>query len=276
MIAYDQRAMAKIAQPVARPSMYRGCLPGTAVAVLVRERSTNASASALARELELPLVQRADSTQFRYLLVPSPQGLQLCDSRNPRVRPLSVNASWLVTQVGIISRRQPLARAVGRRARTVVDVTAGFGDDALLLAAIGYRVTAIERCPIIGVLLRDGIMRARADSRLASLLDQRLSLVIGEAREVLPGLDPVPDTIYMDPMFPPKRKRSALTRKSARVLRELVGDDEDAPRLLELCLRQANQRVVVKRPHYAAPLLAKPSLSCSGKLVRYDVYLTGG
>ncbi len=248
----------------------------TAVAVLVTELSGDASASALAQELKIPLVQLADSSQFRYLLVPSPQGLRLCDSHNPRVRPLSVNASWLAAQVGAISRRQPLARAVGRRAHNIVDVTAGFGDDALLLAAIGYRVTAIERCPIVGALLRDGIMRACADSKLAGLLDQRLTLVIGEARELLPGLDPMPDTIYMDPMFPPKRKRSALARKSVRVLRELVGDDEDAPQLLQLCLRQAKHRVVVKRPHYAAPLMAKPSLSYSGKLVRYDIYRTGG
>lgn len=246
----------------------------TAVAVLATELSPDASASALAQELRLPLVQPADSSLFRYLLVPSPQGLRLCDGRNPRVRPLSVNASWLASQVGAISRRQPLARAVGRRARNIADVTAGFGDDALLLAATGYRVTAIERCPIVGALLRDGIMRARADRKLAGLLDQRFTLIIGEACELLAGLDPVPDTIYMDPMFPPKRKRSALARKSVRVLRELVGDDEDAPQLLQFCLRHAKQRVVVKRPHYAAPLMEKPSLSYDGKLVRYDVYRT--
>jgi 16S rRNA (guanine1516-N2)-methyltransferase len=247
-----------------------------AVAVLATQRSVDASASALARELKLPLIEPADSPQFRYVLVPSPQGLRLCDSCNPRARPLSVDASWLIAQGSTISRRQPLARAVGRQARNIVDVTAGFGDDALLLAAMGYRVMAIERCPVVGALLRDGIMRACADSKLAGLLDQRLTLLIGDARELLPRLDLEPDTIYMDPMFPPKRKRSALARKSARVLRELVGDDQDAPQLLQLCLQQAKQRVVVKRPHYAAPLMPKPSLSYSGKLVRYDVYRTGG
>jgi 16S rRNA (guanine1516-N2)-methyltransferase len=247
----------------------------TTVAVLVTEPSVYAGASALARELKLPLVQLGDGPQFRYLLAPSPQGLRLCDGRNPRVRPLFVDGSWLVAQASTLSRRQPLARAVGRGARNVVDVTAGFGDDALLLAAMGYRVTAIERSPIVGALLRDGIMRARADSKLARLLDQRLTLVIGEASELLPRLKAVPDTIYMDPMFPSKRKHSALARKSARMLRELVGDDEDAPQLLQVCLQQAKQRVVVKRPHYAAPLMAKPSVSYSGKLVRYDVYRTG-
>lgn len=274
MIAYDQRAMTRPARGLISAASSRSAK--TAVAVLATGQSPDAGASALARELGLALVQPTGGSRFRYLLVPSPQGLQLCDGRNPRVRPLSVNASRLATQVGAISRRQPLARAVGRRAHNIVDVTAGFGDDALLLAAMGYRVTAIERCPIVGALLRDGIMRACADNKLAGLLDQRLTLIIGEAREQLPGLDPVPDTIYMDPMFPPKRKRSALARKSVRVLRELVGDDEDAPQLLQFCLRQAKQRVVVKRPHYAEPLMAKPSLSYSGKLVRYDVYRTGG
>jgi 16S rRNA (guanine1516-N2)-methyltransferase len=276
MIAYDQRAMTSAAarDPTAVASARYS--PKVPVAVLVTELPAEASTSALARELELPLVQLTDSLKFRYLLVPSSRGLRLCDNRNPRTRALFVDASWLAAQGGGISHRQPLARAVGRRARNIVDVTAGFGDDALLLAAMGYRVTAIERCPIVGALLRDGIRRARADSKLAGLLDQRFTLVIGEARELLPGLEPTPDTIYMDPMFPPKRKRSALARKSVRVLRELVGDDEDAPQLLQLCLQQAKQRVVVKRPHYAAPLMATPSLSYCGKLVRYDVYRTGG
>jgi hypothetical protein len=31
---------------------------------------------------------------------------------------------------------------------------------------------------------------------------------------------------------------------------------------------------VVKRPHYARPLVENPDFALSGKLVRYDVYLT--
>jgi 16S rRNA (guanine1516-N2)-methyltransferase len=77
----------------------------------------------------------------------------------------------------------------------------------------------------------------------------------------------------MDPMFPPKRKCSALAKKSLRVLRDLVGDDEDALELFEICRRHAANRVVVKRPDHVPPLFANPTTSYEGKLVRYDVYI---
>ena len=81
-----------------------------------------------------------------------------------------------------------------------------------------------------------------------------------------------PDVVYLDPMFP-LRKRSALAKKEMRVLRRLVGDDEDAGELLEVARRAARRRVVVKRTPEAPPLAAAPTMSYRGKLVRYDVYL---
>jgi len=83
-----------------------------------------------------------------------------------------------------------------------------------------------------------------------------------------------PDAVYLDPMFPPKRKKSAAVNKEMRLLRELVGDDLDAPDLLEVARGVARERVVVKRPDHAPPLAPYPSMSFLGKLVRYDVYLT--
>jgi 16S rRNA (guanine1516-N2)-methyltransferase len=86
---------------------------------------------------------------------------------------------------------------------------------------------------------------------------------------------PQPDAIFIDPMFPPKRKKSALAKKSIRLVRQLVGDDADASELLASALQVARDRVVVKRADDAAPLRDKPSLSFGGKLARYDVYLVG-
>jgi 16S rRNA (guanine1516-N2)-methyltransferase len=75
-------------------------------------------------------------------------------------------------------------------------------------------------------------------------------------------------------MFPAKRKKSAAVRKEMRLLRLLVGEQEDAPDLLSVAREVATERVVVKRPVDAAPLAPGPSASYAGKLIRYDVYRT--
>ena len=63
-------------------------------------------------------------------------------------------------------RQQPLARAVGlRQGRSpeVLDVTAGLGRDAFVLASLGCQVVLLERSPVIAALLFDALERALAD-----------------------------------------------------------------------------------------------------------------
>ena len=58
-----------------------------------------------------------------------------------------------------------------------------------------------------------------------------------------------------------------------RLLRHVVGSDEDAPKLLALALKKARHRVVVKRPRLAPFLKGpEPSLTIKGKSSRYDIY----
>ena len=231
------------------------------------------AAEKLARELSLPWVA-AGETGADLQLVLTPEHLELRDGHDPRLGPVYVDFSHLdLRPYGAnLSRRQPLARAMGKKNRTVVDATAGYCQDALLLALMGFRVTAIERSPVVAALAQDGLQRftVQADSTLA----QRLQRVTADARGLLPSIAPRPDAIYLDPMFPPKRKKSAAVKKEMRLLRELVGDDADATELIEISRRVALHRVVVKRPDDAAPLAPDPSMSIAGKLVRYDVYLT--
>jgi 16S rRNA (guanine1516-N2)-methyltransferase len=176
---------------------------------------------------------------------------------------------------GSLSKHQPLAKAIGRKARTVLDATAGLGGDAFLLACMGYHVTAIERSPVIHALFEDGLRRARADPAICRALGDRLILIHADARESLGTLEGMPDVVYLDPMFPPKRKTSALAKKEIRMVRSVVGDDEDATGLFAAAMKAAAQRVVVKRPHHAPPLSGKPTVIFAGKLVRYDVYRVG-
>ena len=231
-----------------------------------------APAETLAHELALPCIDLQDG-EYDLLLVITNEHLELRDTRNPRVGPVCVDYTGLdLRPYGHnLSRRQPLARAFGKKVHIVVDATAGYGQDALLLALMGFRVTAIERSGIIEALARDGLRRFETKAGVS--LVNRLHLVTGDARAVLTALPLRPDAVYLDPMFPLKRKKSAAVNKEMRLLRELVVDDPDAPELLEIGRRTARERVVVKRPDDAPPLAPDPDIGFPGKLVRYDVYL---
>lgn len=230
-------------------------------------------AEELARELSLPLTVAGDIDSDLQLVL-TPEYLELRDCRDSRLGPVCVDFSHLDLRPysANLSRRQPLARAFGKKTHTIVDATAGYAQDALLLALMGFHVTAIERSPVVTALARDGLQRLTSSTGLA--LSERLHLVNGDSRVLLPTITPRPDAIYLDPMFPPKRRKSAAVKKEMRLLRELVGDDADAPELLDLSRAIARDRVVVKRPDDALPLAPEPSMSLTGKLVRYDVYLT--
>ena len=228
----------------------------------------------LARELQLPIAETGKGDDYDLLLVLTPERLELRDNHDPRVGPVFVDFSGLDLRPYSrnLSRRQPLARALGKKTRTVADATAGYAQDALLLALMGFHVTAIERSNVVAVLAQDGLRRLTEKTGLP--LEKKLSLLTGDARALVAKLSPRPDAVYLDPMFPPKRKKSAAVKKEMRLLRALVGDDPDAVELFEICRRVALGRVVVKRPDDAPPLVPGPSMSIAGKLVRYDVYLT--
>ncbi len=170
-------------------------------------------------------------------------------------------------------KQDALAQALGRKTKTIIDATTGWGQDSLHIFRMGYNLLCIERSPVMAELLSDGFNRLLAEDWMQILKLQPPQLLRGNAIELLQALDAPPDCIYLDPMFPPKRKKSALAKKSMVVLRELLGDDQDKELLFEAALQATARRVVVKNPDYAEPLGGKPSESYQGKLLRYDVYL---
>ena len=173
------------------------------------------------------------------------------------------------------ARAMPVVKAVGE-ARTVVDATAGLLGDSFLLAAAGCRVKAFERSSVVFALAEDGLARARRDARLAELVEDRIEIVHGDARAWLAahvGAAEAPDAVVIDPMFPPKKKASALPRKEMVVLREVVGSDVDAAELLEAARKCARMRVALKRGDDALEL-ARPEWTIGGTTVRYDVWAT--
>jgi 16S rRNA (guanine1516-N2)-methyltransferase len=173
-------------------------------------------------------------------------------------------------------RGHPLVRAAGikkDRLPSIVDATAGLGRDAFLLASTGAAVTLIERSGEVHALLREALARARAESPELAEVVARMTLVHGDAKDRLPELKP--DVVIVDPMHPPRRN-TALVKQEMRQLSAIVGADEDADELMRIALASARERVVLKWPLRAAPLLEtpKPSYQFAGKTVRYEVFMT--
>ncbi|MDO6693190.1 class I SAM-dependent methyltransferase [Aliiglaciecola sp. 3_MG-2023] len=175
-------------------------------------------------------------------------------------------------------RKESIAKAVGIKGNVfprVLDATAGLGRDAFILASFGCHVDMIERSTDVAALLSDGLRRAKTNPLLQDWLPQRMALFHDSAVNLLANWQEIPpDVVYLDPMFP-HRKKSALVKKEMRLFQTLLGADEDADDLLGPALELAKQRVVVKRPE-SAPFLQKkePNMSIKGKKLRFDVYFT--
>ncbi len=174
-------------------------------------------------------------------------------------------------------KNQLLAKACGLKNQknqkeplSILDATAGFGEDGVILASLGCQMTLLERSPIIARLLIDATNRL-----LQQEPSMQITVIAIDAFTHIKTLKPsmLPDIIYLDPMFP-ERKKSALVKAPMRLLKTIVGEDQDADQLLPLAMQFAKKRVVVKRPKLAPQLnQASPNITYTGKSCRFDVYL---
>ena len=220
--------------------------------------------------LEVEAVLEAAGLELRRAddgaLVLAGDGMELradLSSMVPRLRPDRLGRELLVRA----------ARVRGADAPTAVDATAGPGEDALLLAAAGFQVTLYERDPVIAALLADALARAVDDPALTDAV-ARMRLIEGDS---VAGLRATgergerPDVVFLDPMFPERRK-SAAVRKKFQLLHHLERTCDDERALLDAALAAGPRKVVIKRPPKGPRLAgAKPSYELAGKAVRYDV-----
>jgi 16S rRNA (guanine1516-N2)-methyltransferase len=172
-------------------------------------------------------------------------------------------------------RGQALAKAAGLASGItpdIVDATAGLGRDAFLLAALGAKVTLIERSEKMHRLLAEGLARAAAEGGQYAETVARMTLLHGDSCLLIPELKPM--VVLVDPMHPP-RGNTALVKKEMRQIREIVGTDADSEKLMLVALEHAVNRVVLKWPLRAEPMagLRKPSHQILGKSTRYDVFV---
>ena len=177
-------------------------------------------------------------------------------------------------------KNQPLVRAMGSECQTILDATAGMGNDGFVLANMGFQVTLCERNPFVQALLKDALDRAQQASDLPTELKsaiEHMSLITKDSADFLnqdchPGQF---DCIYMDPMYPEKKKKAA-TNKEMTLLQTLAGPDLDSEQLLDAAINIAKQRVIVKRPKNAPVIASKhwlPSTEISSPKTRYDIYV---
>ncbi|WP_419175219.1 class I SAM-dependent methyltransferase [Desulfosediminicola sp.] len=241
-----------------------------------------------AKKFNIPYIT-PDRCETQYILTFTDQRLELranpANKKSETFAPIYVD--FVQGSTGYRHQRnttikQPLARAVGVKSGfrpDVFDATAGLGIDGFVLASLGCKVILSERSPILHALLEDGLERAANNERTHEIVTRRITLLSGNSINNLIKMDNQIHTVYLDPMYPHSAK-SALNKKEMRVIRDLVGDDEDGPELLKVALEVAGNRVVVKRPK-GAPRLdgscenpLEPSHEIQMKNSRFDVYLT--
>ena len=173
-------------------------------------------------------------------------------------------------------RGQNLAKAVGmkfNKNRNIIDATAGLGYDSFILASIGAKVTLIERSQKMYELLQNGIDEGISFGGEIEKIINRMELVFGDSKDILPKL--TPEVIMIDTMYK-DRKKTALVKNNMRLVRDIVGPDSDYIDLLKVALNCATNRVVLKQPRYAEPIkeIRKCSHQILGKTIRYDVFMT--
>jgi 16S rRNA (guanine1516-N2)-methyltransferase len=175
-------------------------------------------------------------------------------------------------------RGQAIAKAVGLkhgRRPSVLDITAGLCRDAYVLASLGCKLYLVEQSPVVYTLIEDGIRRGQGDAACADILKNFISWINADAIEHMRTINSNsrPDVIYIDPMYP-DRKKSALVKKDMQILQRLLPKDQHDDQLLMAALDCATERVVVKRPLHAPTLGNIPAdTHTSSKKTRFDAYL---
>ena len=210
---------------------------------------------------------------------------------------LSVAPEWDKLQRRVVSagrKSELLLQAAKLTADSqVIDATAGFGHDSLILASTGAQVTMLEQQPLMALLLLVEQLRMSTLPNWQKLMS-RLQIINTDALNYFAKLqaeaidDPKAiDVVYLDPMFPEDSYQDSKTGKGAKVGKHMQAlhqlacppTPEEEMQLLQSAQAVVSQsaqtagRVIVKRPQFA-PQLAHQSASESwhNEAVRFDGY----
>lgn len=191
---------------------------------------------------------------------------------------MKVSPNWHSLQQRVVKagkKNELLLKAMQLQAGlTVIDATAGFGHDSLILASTGAHVTMIEQQPLMYLLLKLEQQKMLAQPNWQKLM-HRLTIYHGDALDLFTKLPKV-DRVYLDPMFPADSYKSAVN-KNMQILHTFTSPPtmrQEQQLLLQAIQQlQPNGSVVVKRPKYADFLAGQPPTShLSNDIVRFDNY----
>lgn len=191
----------------------------------------------------------------------------------------------------------------------IIDATAGFGHDSLILASTGAQVIMLEQQPVMALLLlaeqqrmsqqpnwqkliaRLHIINTDALSYFSDFSSRRESRALNSIDFVTTATDI--DIVYLDPMFPIDSYESSKTGKGAKVGKHMqalhhlahpptfIEEEQLLKSALEMVSTNPNTsnntkgRVIVKRPSQAAFFaLQSPDESWHNGAVRFDGYFT--
>jgi len=209
---------------------------------------------------------------------------------------LSVAPEWDKLQRRVVSagrKSELLLQATKVTAESrIIDATAGFGHDSLILASTGAQTVMLEQQPLMALLLLAEQQRMSAQPNWQKLM-ARLQIINTDATSYFENIsndslidsDKAVDVIYLDPMFPEDSYQDSKTGKGAKVgkhmqaLHQLAHPPtlDEERQLLHSALAVVSQnrsgRVIVKRPQFA-PLLANQPANESwhNEAVRFDGY----
>ena len=211
---------------------------------------------------------------------------------------LSVAPEWDKLQRRVVSagrKSELLLQAAKLTADSeVIDATAGFGHDSLILASTGAQVTMLEQQPLMALLLLVEQLRMSTLPNWQKLMS-RLQIINTDALTYFARFnnyleadnEQAIDVIYLDPMFPEDSYQDSKTGKGAKVGKHMqalhqlahpptLDEEQQLLQSAQAVVSQNGQkqgRVIVKRPQFA-PLLAdqQPSESWNNEAVRFDGY----
>tara|TARA_B100001778_G_C18522209_1_gene599427 strand:- start:21 stop:734 length:714 start_codon:yes stop_codon:yes gene_type:complete len=144
----------------------------------------------------------------------------------------------------------------------ILDCTAGFGRDARILDLLGYKVTMIEKSPLIILILKNA---------LNILKDHNLTLYYGDSYDFLNHSEKEYDYIYIDFMFD-KTKDKSLSSKNDEILKIISLSEKNKNRLIKLAIKKSKKRVIVKEPKHSSSNIINANFNIKTKLINYNIY----
>ena len=250
--------------------------------------------------LDLELVEGKSKQRLVQLNVESRQAALLFDNKNKlslSSNGLSVAPEWDKLQRRVVSagrKSELILQAAKITADSqVIDATAGFGHDSLILASTGAQVIMLEQQPLMALLLLVEQQRMSQQLNWQKLMS-RLSIINIDALSYFASMqdsiikkETAINVVYLDPMFPADSFQDSKTGKGAKVGKQMQALHhlaqpptlgQEIALLNNACAvvainKENHSRVIVKRPQQA-PFMANetPDESWHNAAVRFDGY----